>query len=211
MATADEGSEPRYRDEDWLREQYVEEGLTQAEIGELCNVCSETIRHWLSRHSIGDRENKLSETEKEEFWEHVKEGPKQACWLWTGSKSTSGHGQFYASGRMWPAHRIAFTLDAGEQPENCVLHVCDNPQCVNPEHLYDGTYSENLRDAYIRGRRDAGKLSADDVEEIVDLASDNPDLTQSEIAEQYQVTRKSISNILTGRTWSRVTGIEPDD
>jgi hypothetical protein len=75
-----------------------------------------------------------------------------SCWLWKGHK-TLGYGKIsMGRGNLQWAHRISYIIHKGEIPEKMlIMHTCDNPPCVNPEHLEIGTYSINLKDAYKRG------------------------------------------------------------
>ena len=74
------------------------------------------------------------------------------CWLWTGA--TNGrYGHIQVNGKTAVAPRVAYTLFRGPIPQGLfVLHSCDNPLCVNPEHLRTGTHRENMRDMVERGR-----------------------------------------------------------
>ena len=75
------------------------------------------------------------------------------CWLWFGIVNKKGYGKFRLSGKFVGAHRAAYELFKGEIPSGkWVLHTCDVPNCVNPEHLYTGTQSDNERDKVSRGR-----------------------------------------------------------
>jgi hypothetical protein len=75
------------------------------------------------------------------------------CWEWTASKQTYGYGKMWFNGRLECAHRISFILFKGEIPKGIfVCHVCDNPPCVNPEHLFLGTVGDNIRDMVKKGR-----------------------------------------------------------
>lgn len=102
----------------------------------------------------------------ERFWRQVdKEGPAHPrlgtrCWLWLGRKSgPMGYGVFTTKKpKRVQAHRAAFFFVHGRWPEPCALHHCDNPPCVNPEHLYEGNRTQNAEDRTRRGRHRAGHL-----------------------------------------------------
>jgi len=84
----------------------------------------------------------------ERFWDKVGgEGPNN-CWEWNGARSKNGYGRFWINGAgVHYAHRISYIMCSGPIPDGgLVLHRCDNPPCVNPEHLYLGNHSENALD-----------------------------------------------------------------
>jgi hypothetical protein len=206
-------------------------------------------------HEVADR-----------YWAKVEKGPD--CWNWTGAKS-SGYGDFYIGGRGLLAHRVAWTMENGEIPTGLlVLHRCDNPSCVNPEHLFAGTYQDNADDMVSKGRQAKGdqagsrkyperrpkgdghwsrkhpelrpfgdkngsrlrperlargdshwsrlhpelvvrgkghgmsKLTEDDVRKIRDLHGAG--LSHRAIAKGFNVTRHSVGNVLSGKTWKHV-------
>lgn len=76
------------------------------------------------------------------------------CWVWTAGKNSDGYGEFYPTPRaLVLAHRFSFALVNGPIASGVmVLHHCDNPPCVRPDHLFGGTHSDNMRDAYAKGR-----------------------------------------------------------
>jgi hypothetical protein len=84
------------------------------------------------------------------FWSRVDRSGD--CWLWTGARHPFGYGMVVL-GRRWYAHRLAWTLSNGPIPAGmCVLHRCDNPPCVNPTHLFLGTFRDNTADMHAKGR-----------------------------------------------------------
>lgn len=97
-------------------------------------------------------------TLEERFFKWVKK-TDGGCWLWIGStnkvKPGSGAGQIRIKGRKNPvlAHRISWEIHKGPIPEGMnVCHSCDNPPCVNPDHLFLGSQSDNLKDMFAKGR-----------------------------------------------------------
>ncbi len=101
------------------------------------------------------------------------------------------------------SHRVSWELTNGPIPKGiCVLHKCDNPLCVNPSHLFLGTYADNMKDMTIKGRQARGtsiythKLTEENVLHIRSL-----ELPMKDIAEMYKVHRTTISRIRSRKTW----------
>jgi hypothetical protein len=84
---------------------------------------------------------------------------ENGCWEWQGQTGgTSPYGQIKVFGRFVGAHRLSYELYKGPVPENHVVcHHCDNPICINPDHLFIGTMADNMRDMISKGRRKQGK------------------------------------------------------
>ncbi len=101
-------------------------------------------------------------SEEERFWSRVnRSGPVVRddlgrCWTWLGGKTTGGYGRVQIAGRSDLAHRAAFRFAHSDPGEACVLHACDNPSCVCPDHLTLGTKGDNNRDRAAKGRSSTG-------------------------------------------------------
>ena len=73
------------------------------------------------------------------------------CWEWQGNKQLSGYGRISFCGHNFLAHRFAYQIYKGNIKNGlCILHQCNNPNCVNPEHLYQGTAQDNCRDLLLK-------------------------------------------------------------
>jgi len=85
------------------------------------------------------------------FWDRVIKG--DGCWEWQGPRLPRGYGQFIRNRNRWYAHRFSYTVSHGDIPTGyVVMHVCDNPPCVRPDHLRVGTQAENREDCAAKGR-----------------------------------------------------------
>lgn len=87
------------------------------------------------------------------FWNLVSIKTKDDCWEWEASFDGKGYGQFNIDGRTYRSHRVAWELLNGKIPNGLELcHHCDNPKCVNPNHLFLGTHKDNMHDMKLKGR-----------------------------------------------------------
>ena len=150
-------------------------------------------------------------TLEERFFEKVHINTKNGCWEWTAYKDPNGYGRFRFDGQMRQAHRWSYQQHVGEIPANmCVCHQCDNPRCVNPEHLFLGTHQENMRDMMAKGRHrrsdSAGlrKLCESDVRAVKAMLPKHGRGVCAFLARWFGVSRKTISYIKRGKLWSHV-------
>ena len=129
------------------------------------------------------------------------------CWLWTGGKTNCGYGRFRLGKHKVLAHRFSWTLAYDDPSDLCVLHRCDNPPCVNPDHLFLGTQRDNCIDMFTKGREICyrgedhynSKLSNKDVVEIKRMLSKG--YKHKIIADKFGVVRQTIQNINVGYSW----------
>lgn len=136
------------------------------------------------------------------------------CWTWAGGRAGPGYGAFRISKpvrRQAYAHRLALERKIGRElgRKEYALHSCDNPICVNPDHLSVGDQVKNMRDSSERGRIARGesaswaRLTDQNVREIRALLAAGA--LQQEIADRYGVSRPAISYIKSGRNYRHVT------
>ena len=145
--------------------------------------------------------------------------PLTKCWNWTASTNGRGYGRIGLDGGKVYAHRLSWELKNGPIPENkdahgiCVLHKCDNPSCVNPDHLFIGTQSENVADMMEKGRggytahkgeaHGGSKLYESDVIEIRSIYSKGK-TSQRALAKIFNVNQGQIWKIVNLKSWSHI-------
>lgn len=148
------------------------------------------------------------------------------CWQWSGSVTSKGYGRFSYNGKAERAHRVSWLLHFGPIPDGMlVCHRCDNPGCVNPDHLFLGTAAENTMDMDAKGRRVNAPLTGDDhyarqdpsrvlrgeqsapakltVQQVIAIRASSE--TQTRLARRYGITQAAVSSIIRRRTWAHVT------
>mgnify|MGYP001598312210 CR=1 FL=1 len=138
---------------------------------------------------------------RERFFRHVDK--TERCWLWNGYTNAYGYGTFGISHRSTLAHRVSWNLHKGEIPSGiCVLHFCDNPPCVNPDHLFLGTHKDNMHDATVKGRIGAMKVTAWDVANM--RQERKLGVRYAVLADRYGLTQGGIRAAVLGITWKHV-------
>ena len=135
-------------------------------------------------------------------WEAVTES---GCWLWTAQVNAKGYGKLRNDDGTTMAHRISYQLHTGDIPKDMmVLHDCDNPTCVNPEHLHLGTNADNIIEMYQRNRFPNQKLTVALARDI--YARVKSGVKQLDIANEFNIDFRTVSDIATGKRWSHATG-----
>ena len=129
--------------------------------------------------------------------------PESGCWLWTGRYGPRNYGQIRVSGHEWRAHRLSWVLFCGPIPGDLsVLHKCDVPSCVNPDHLYLGTEQDNADDAVARSRLITAGLTSDQAAEIRRRRAAGETLMA--LAAEYGVSHLTIHRIAAGKVrWAK--------
>lgn len=150
----------------------------------------------------------------ERFWEKAeKRGPGE-CWEWTAARNEHGYGRFKidrAESRL--AHRVAYELEHGDIQEGaCICHTCDNPPCVNPAHLWQGSMGDNNEDMRRKGRLVMPELAGADhpgsvltkVEAQDAMALYGKGWSQASIARLFDVSKSCIWRLVNGYAWKEL-------
>ena len=185
-----------------------------------CPVCdhSFTVPQW--KHDRGEgkycsrecyyewRRQELGTPAAQRFWNHVDK--TDDCWLWTGALTKNGYGHIQTQDRTpVRAHRLSYEIHFEDPGDSYVLHNCDTPWCVNPDHLFLGDQADNMQDASDKGRTHHGErtpnstLTADEVLEMRDRYR-SKDVSMSALADEYGVGSATAVDAIRGITWGHL-------
>jgi hypothetical protein len=133
---------------------------------------------------------------KERFERFFERRGHDECWIWKAAVDQNGYGRFQIGRSNLRSHRASYIIYKGSIPDSMhILHSCDNPACVNPQHLKADTNLQNQHEAWMRDRKYAvRKLSRNDVIEIMAAAG-----KQSVIAARYGIHQCEVSRIKSGK------------
>lgn len=127
----------------------------------------------------------------------------ESCWEWVANKNQRGYGIFSLNDKSVGAHRVSFLISKGEIPIGlCILHSCDNPSCVNPEHLFLGTHQDNMDDRSAKGRvpkEDKHPNAKLTTEQVLKIRHDGR--YAKLIAHEYGISKDQVNKIRTFRSW----------
>jgi len=159
---------------------------------------------------IRDKNGRFTEVPLEDrFEEKYYKDQETGCWEWTAN-TRNDYGGIRDGDQYRCAHRVSWELHNGEIPEGkIVCHHCDNPSCVNPNHLFIGTQKDNVQDMVNKKRHNFGekapvsKLTKSKVKNILDeYTGEYGEVTA--MSEKYNVGRSAISKIVNGDNWKHV-------
>lgn len=186
----------------------------------VCEVCSKEFRIYPADVRKGGghccsvicRNRRLAERNRrdpvERFWKFVQKS--DGCWLWIGGKTQDGYGQMNREGRNARANRYSWELHFGGIPSGLhVLHKCDNPSCVRPEHLFLGTDADNSADCRRKGRHAHGERNGSaKLTEIlaaqIRVEYSNGGTSHGKLAAKYGISRGAMQQLLERKTWKHV-------
>lgn len=164
---------------------------------------TETDRIPLTIEDVADSE--------ERFYDKVTKGSEYSCWPF-GNAANRRYGLFYVNeyDQMIQAHRVAYVLEHGEIPDGTeVAHKCDTKACVNPNHLEAISHQQNMADAITRDQietargSDHGKAKLDE-DDVRDIKRRLDDESYQELADEYGVSKSTISCIANEYYWTHV-------
>lgn len=146
----------------------------------------------------------------ERFWSRVNVTVNIRCWQWLGRKDENGYGQVRINGKTMRAPRVAFWLRNGKWPNNA-CHTCDNPVCCNPNHIFDGTRSDNMRDMVSKGRNKTrigeqhGRSVLTD-QKVLDMRSNYRDggISLESLAKKYGCSFSTAQRVIKRHNWKHL-------
>lgn len=125
------------------------------------------------------------------------------CVIWQGAKDAAGYGVTWHNNKWCRAHRAVMNAKPGE----IVRHLCDNPSCVNPNHLRLGTSKENSEDMVSKGRQARGELAGNSKFSVADVRlvrSYKGQLSSRQVASLMKMSKTNVLDIWNNKIWSHV-------
>lgn len=152
----------------------------------------------------------MDQAVEKKFWLKVDKGEQPgACWEWRGARRETGYGLVRINGALRRAHRVSWEIRFGViTGDYAVCHKCDNPPCVNPDHLFLGSAKDNTNDCIKKQRfcfaplgsdHPKAKLTADQAAEIRSMSSRG--FGYRRLAKTFGVSQSAIRDLVQGKTW----------
>lgn len=147
------------------------------------------------------------------FWQKVIVKGPEDCWEWQAASDTFGYGNFWSGTKHIKSHRFSWEIKNGEinNRDICVCHKCDNPKCVNPNHLFLGSKAENNRDMKQKGRYHLNKGEKHsrhivNEKQVLDIRKlrQNTSMTYRNIGKLYGLTAAGVYGIIKRLNWKDV-------
>lgn len=205
-----DGSQYKWKDKAWLYDKIIEDHMSPYEIAALAGCTPSNIYYYAKKYGIPLRkpkliiaqQRKLRPTPEERFWSKVDRINKDRCWFWKIPGKTR-YGTFWDGSKTVLAHRYSWILHNGKIPDNlCVLHICGNSRCVNPNHLYLGTKADNARDrdadGYAYRHLTNGELA------LIGKLYLEQKLERDEICDILNVSYVTVCNVIRDRRWEGI-------
>lgn len=177
-----------------------------------CEICGKPVKdrrnRFCSNACSGVVRSANASDPTKRFWTLADTSSPDGCWPWLAATDKDGYGRFELPGhRQATAHRFAYEIAVGPIPKGqSVLHHCDNPSCVRPDHLFIGTHMDNMQDAMRKDRKYTdhpnSKLTVEQVRII--KAELRKGVSQESLARQFHVNSGTIWFIAHGVTWISV-------
>lgn len=155
---------------------------------------------------------------RQQFLDKAYPEPNTGCWLWVGKTNWCGYGELHKKDneyKMIFAHRYSYAIHKGLFDENLkVLHTCDQPCCINPDHLFLGTQQDNISDMDAKKRRKCGRGVNHGHAKINNLIAieikkmyRHGKYRQIDVAKHFGISRSVVSKVVNGAAWKHVEGI----
>lgn len=133
------------------------------------------------------------------------------CWIWVGTTVDHGYGQFSYGEKKVSAHRMSYQLFKEDfDPTFCVCHICDNPSCVRPSHLFLGTQQENIDDMFTKGRESDRKGAAHPNAKLTNAGANTilslykEGISYHDLANRFGVSYSVVWKLINGKTWNHL-------
>ena len=165
-----------------------------------------SVSYWKTRKFCDDSCKRGYHTDHQRVLDRLVVDPVTGCWMWTGTITTDGYGQFSMEGKHVRLSRYMYEYHNGPIPEGfVVMHSCDTPACGNPEHLVSGTQYDNMQDKRRKGRcyRPRGTLQPMHKLLPADAEAIRKDTRSGvTIAKVYGISQSLVSAIRNGKRWN---------